>query len=69
MKRKLPEPLGVMEPILMPDTALPDSLIDSLIQVLGEENVLTDPYDLDRYSAVHRDDRSADRCGDDHRKV
>ena len=34
----------------MPDTALPDSLIESLTQVLGEENVLTDPYDLDRYS-------------------
>ena len=39
-----------MEPKLMPDTAMPDSLIDSLIQVLGKENVLTDPFDLDRYS-------------------
>ena len=34
----------------MPDTALPDSLIESLTQALGQENVLTDPYDLDRYS-------------------
>ena len=34
----------------MPNTALPSSLIDSLTQVLGEKNVLTDPYDLDRYS-------------------
>ena len=34
----------------MPDTTLPDSLIDSLTQVLGRENILTDPYDLDRYS-------------------
>ncbi|HAA95657.1 MAG TPA: FAD-binding oxidoreductase [Dehalococcoidia bacterium] len=25
-------------------------LIDSLVQALGQENVLTDPYDLDRYS-------------------
>ena len=34
----------------MPNTALPSSLIDSLTQILGEKNVLTDPYDLDRYS-------------------
>jgi hypothetical protein len=34
----------------MPNAALPDSFIDSLVQVLGRENVLTDPYDLDRYS-------------------
>ena len=34
----------------MPDTALLDSLIESLTQALGQENVLTDPYDLDRYS-------------------
>ena len=34
----------------MPDTAQPDSLIESLTQALGQENVLTDPYDLDRYS-------------------
>ncbi len=34
----------------MPNAALPDYLIDSLTQVLGEENVLTNPYDLDRYS-------------------
>ncbi|MBC8279353.1 MAG: FAD-binding oxidoreductase [Chloroflexi bacterium] len=34
----------------MPDTTLPDSLIDSLTTLLGRENVLTDPYDLDRYS-------------------
>ncbi|PKB71555.1 MAG: hypothetical protein BZY87_04700 [SAR202 cluster bacterium Io17-Chloro-G6] len=34
----------------MPNTALSDTLIDSLTQVLGRENVLTDPYDLDRYS-------------------
>ena len=34
----------------MPDTTLPDSLIYSLAQVLGRENILTDPYDLDRYS-------------------
>ena len=32
----------------MPDTALLDSLIESLTQALGQENVLTDPYDLDR---------------------
>ena len=36
----------------MPDTALPDSLIESLTQALGQENVLTDPYDLDRYSGA-----------------
>ena len=34
----------------MADTALPDSLIESLTQALGQENVLTDPYNLDRYS-------------------
>ena len=34
----------------MSDTTLPDSLIGSLTQILGQENVLTDPYDLDRYS-------------------
>lgn len=38
----------------MPDTTLTDSLpsalIESLIKILGPENVLTDPYDLDRYS-------------------
>ncbi len=34
----------------MPDTALPDSLIESLTQALGQENVLTDPYNMDRYS-------------------
>ena len=34
----------------MPNTTLPDSLINSLVQILGKENVLTDPYDLDRYS-------------------
>ncbi len=34
----------------MPNTAMPDSLIDSLVKALGRENVLTDPYDLDRYS-------------------
>ena len=34
----------------MPDTALPDTLINALVQILGQENVLTDPYDLDRYS-------------------
>ena len=34
----------------MPDTTLPDSLIYSLAQVLGRENILTDTYDLDRYS-------------------
>ena len=34
----------------MPDTVLLDSLIESLTQALGQENVLTDPYDLDRYS-------------------
>ena len=31
-------------------TAIPSSLIDSLTRALGAENVLTDPYDLDRYS-------------------
>ena len=31
-------------------TASPEALIDSLTQALGRENVLTDPYDLDRYS-------------------
>jgi len=31
-------------------TALPGALIDSLTKALGAENVLTDPYDLDRYS-------------------
>jgi len=35
---------------LTPDNALPPSLIDSLIEALGRDNVLTDPYDLDRYS-------------------
>jgi len=30
--------------------ALPDYLISSLTKALGAENVLTDPYDLDRYS-------------------
>ena len=34
----------------MPNNALPDSLIDSLVKVLGSENILTGPYDLDRYS-------------------
>ena len=34
----------------MPNTTLPDSLINSLVQILGKENVLTEPYDLDRYS-------------------
>ena len=34
----------------MPNAALPNSFIDSLVKVLGRENVLTDPYDLDRYS-------------------
>ena len=34
----------------MPNTTLIDSLIDALIKTLGRENVLTDPYDLDRYS-------------------
>ena len=34
----------------MSNTAMPDYLVDSLTQVLGQENVLTDPYDLDRYS-------------------
>ena len=34
----------------MPDTSLADSLIDSLNSLLGSENVLADPYDLDRYS-------------------
>ena len=34
----------------MPNASLPDSLIDALVKVLGRENVLTDPYDLDRYS-------------------
>ncbi|MBT99030.1 MAG: hypothetical protein CL902_10445 [Dehalococcoidia bacterium] len=34
----------------MPNTDLPDSLIASLTSLLGSENVLTDPYDLDRYS-------------------
>ena len=34
----------------MPNTSLPDSLINSLTTILGRENVLTDPYDLDRYS-------------------
>ncbi len=34
----------------MPNTTLPESLIDSLTEVLGRENVLTGPYDLDRYS-------------------
>jgi len=34
----------------MPNNALPDSFIDSLVKALGRENVLTDPYDLDRYS-------------------
>ena len=34
----------------MPETGLPDSLINSLNQLLGQGNVLTDPYDLDRYS-------------------
>ena len=34
----------------MPETGLPDSLINSLTQLLGQENILTDPYDLDRYS-------------------
>ena len=29
---------------------LSDSLVDSLIRALGAENVLTNPYDLDRYS-------------------
>jgi alkyldihydroxyacetonephosphate synthase len=31
-------------------TAPPEALIASLTQALGGENVLTDPYDLDRYS-------------------
>ena len=31
-------------------TALPQSLIDSLSKALGIENILTDSYDLDRYS-------------------
>jgi alkyldihydroxyacetonephosphate synthase len=34
----------------MPNTDVPWSLIESLVQVLGQEHVLTDPYDLDRYS-------------------
>ena len=34
----------------MPNNALTDSFIDSLVKALGRENVLTDPYDLDRYS-------------------
>ena len=34
----------------MPNYARPDSLINPLTQALGRENVLTDPYDLDRYS-------------------
>ena len=34
----------------MPNSPLPDSLIESLSQALGPANVLTDPYDLDRYS-------------------
>ena len=34
----------------MPDITLPDSLIDSLTQVLKRENFLSAPYDLDRYS-------------------
>ncbi|MCH8987620.1 MAG: FAD-binding oxidoreductase [Chloroflexi bacterium] len=34
----------------MPNATLPESLINSLAEVLGRENVLTGPYDLDRYS-------------------
>ena len=34
----------------MPDNSFPDSLITDLTDLLGRENVLTDPYDLDRYS-------------------
>ena len=34
----------------MPNAAVPSSLIESLVQILGQENVFTDPYDLDRYS-------------------
>ncbi|MEE8465614.1 MAG: FAD-binding oxidoreductase, partial [Dehalococcoidia bacterium] len=34
----------------MAKTPLTESLIASLIKTLGRENVLTDPYDLDRYS-------------------
>ena len=34
----------------MPNTSLPDSLIDFLTSLLGSENVLANPYDLDRYS-------------------
>lgn len=34
----------------MPNATLPESLINSLTKVLGSENVLTGPYDLDRYS-------------------
>ena len=34
----------------MTNASLPDSFIDALVKVLGRGNVLTDPYDLDRYS-------------------
>ena len=34
----------------MPNATVPQSLIDSLTEVLGPKNVLTGPYDLDRYS-------------------